>query len=221
MEDENLSLSADTLAILNEFLKEKVDREREELEKIRNKNYKDLHFEEDWQLSQFWYSSETKGVFGKIVQQILHAADVSSTHGFHIALLSCPSLYKTIKDIHDTVRIFEYDKRFAAFGDDFVFYDFNEGCNANNLRQFNQQYDLIVADPPFLSEECITKMCKIIEVLLKPSAKVIFCSGVLVEPWLCVSLPVKRCKYQPQHERNLGNEFACYANFDLDDYVTR
>uniref|UniRef100_A0A1A9V179 Protein-lysine N-methyltransferase n=1 Tax=Glossina austeni TaxID=7395 RepID=A0A1A9V179_GLOAU len=218
MEDEDLSLSPGTLAILNEFLKEKADRERAELEKIKNKNYKDLQFQEDWQLSQFWYSCETRDVLGNVVQQLLQATDATS---FHIALLSCPSLYKTVKEVHDTVQIFEYDKRFAAFGEDFVFYDFNEGCEANNLKQFSQQYELIIADPPFLSEECIVKICKIIEFLLKPSGKIIFCSGVLVEPWLCSYLPVKKCKYQPQHERNLGNEFASYANFDLDHYITR
>lgn len=54
MEDEDLSLSPGTLAVLNEFLKEKADRERAELEKIKNKNYKDLQFQEDWVSKEFY-----------------------------------------------------------------------------------------------------------------------------------------------------------------------
>ncbi|TMW41701.1 hypothetical protein DOY81_013220 [Sarcophaga bullata] len=117
------------------------------------------------------------------------------------------------------VKIFEFDKRFSAYGDDFVFYDFNEADNENYLQELWQQFDLIIADPPFLSEECITKVSKIIKNLLKPEAKIIFCSGEVVEPWLTANLNINKCNFRPEHERNLGNEFVSYANFNLDDFV--
>lgn len=82
-----------------------------------------------------------------------------------------------------------------------------------------QHFDLIIADPPFLSEECITKVTKIIKNLLKPEAKIIFCSGEVVESWLTANLNIKKCNFRPEHERNLGNEFVSYANFNLDNFV--
>lgn len=120
-----------------------------------------------------------------------------------------------------SVQIFEFDKRFSAYGDDFVFYDFNEADTDNYLQDLWKKYDLIIADPPFLSEECITKIFKIIKNLLKSDdGKIIFCSGEVVESWLIQSLPgMKKCNFHPEHERNLGNEFVSYANFSLDDYI--
>lgn len=48
MADDDISLPADTLAILNQFLAEKAQREQEELEKIEQKAGKEAVFEEDW-----------------------------------------------------------------------------------------------------------------------------------------------------------------------------
>ncbi|XP_061387711.1 protein-lysine N-methyltransferase CG9154 [Musca vetustissima] len=219
MEDDDICLPADTMAILQQFLAEKAQREQEEMEKVQQKAGKDTEFEEDWQLSQFWYSNKTKQTLGSVVSQLVEAADGNSKD-YKVALLSCPSLYGTIKEIHENVNIFEYDKRFSAYGDDFVFYDFNEADIPDYLQHLWHSYDFIIADPPFLSEECITKISKIIKNLLKPSGKIIFCSGEVVEQWLVPSLPgVKKCNFHPEHERNLGNEFVSYANFNLDDFI--
>jgi len=46
--DDDISLPADTLAILNEFLLERSKREAEEENQIANKTGKDAQFEEDW-----------------------------------------------------------------------------------------------------------------------------------------------------------------------------
>ena len=81
-------------------------------------------------------------------------------------------------------------------------------------------FDLIIADPPFLSEECISKMSKIIKQLQKSSdSKIIFCSGNVAQQWLAQYLSLNKCQYSPEHARNLGNEFASYANFNLDAYI--
>ncbi|XP_017033060.1 protein-lysine N-methyltransferase CG9154 [Drosophila kikkawai] len=220
--DDDVTLPADTLAILNEFLAERSSREAEEKDRIVNKTGKEGFFEEDWQLSQFWYSTQTKHTVRDVVGKLLEERGADSPDNFRIALLSCPSLYKDIKDIHDQVNIFEFDQRFGAYGTDFVYYDFN--CIDNNpdyLKEHHKQYDLIVADPPFLSQECITKMSQIISKLQRNprESKLIFCSGEVVEPWLITCLPVHKCNFRPEHERNLGNEFVSYANFNLDNYI--
>lgn len=123
--------------------------------------------------------------------------------------------------LHPLVNIFEYDQRFAAYGTDFVHYDFNAvDNNLDYLQTHHKCYDLIIADPPFLSEECMSKMSKIIRNLQRsPETKIVFCSGEVVEPWLTASLPLHKCSFRPEHERNLGNEFVSYANFNFDQYI--
>ncbi|KAH8281212.1 hypothetical protein KR044_005650 [Drosophila immigrans] len=218
MDDDGIALSAETLTILNKFLAERSERERNEEQRMINQSGKDSFFEEDWQLSQFWYSADTKRALGNAVAKIL------KEHGngadFRVALLSCPSLYATIKTVHSKINIFEYDQRFSAYGSDFVHYDYNAiDCNSDYPIMHNRCYDLIIADPPFLSEECMSKMSKIVINLQRSSdSKIIFCSGEVVEPWLTTFLPVHKCRFRPEHERNLGNEFVSYANFNFDQY---
>lgn len=48
MDEDEICLPADTLAILNQFLAEKSRREQEELEKVEQKAGKETQFEEDW-----------------------------------------------------------------------------------------------------------------------------------------------------------------------------
>ncbi|KAH8404394.1 hypothetical protein KR222_010634 [Zaprionus bogoriensis] len=218
MDNDEITLPADTLAILNEFLAERSQREHEEEQRMASKTGKDAHFEEDWQLSQFWYSERTKRAIGAAVAKIV---EEQSNPDFRIALLSCPSLYATVKDVHANVHIFEYDQRFAAYGADFVHYDFNAiDQNPDYLQAHHKCYDLIIADPPFLSEECMCKMSKIIRCLQRSTdSKIVFCSGEVVEPWLVAQLPLHKCSFRPEHERNLGNEFVSYANFNFDQYV--
>ena len=70
-------------------------------------------------------------------------------------------------------EVFEYDNRFAAFGSDFHFFDYKAPLEVKlvalklcvNLvfsstkvdRSLREQFDLVFADPPFLSDECLTK----------------------------------------------------------------
>lgn len=117
--------------------------------------------------------------------------------------------------------MFEFDTRFSRYGDGFVHYDYNLADNEGYLDNFTQSFDLIIIDPPFLSEECSLKTAKITKKLAKPTSKLILCSGKTVQEWAEKYFGLKLCGFQPQHERNLGNEFASYANFDLDDYVLR
>lgn len=175
-------------------------------------------------------------MFGRLVQRLKASLQDKQ---LAVALLSCPSLYSTLKAIHDNgelstlyprrlslicllpVHLFEYDRRFAAYGEDFVHYDYKFGLESNYLAEHRGRYDLIISDPPFLSQECVENMAAIIQRLQKPSpdTRIVFCSGAVVEEWVCGLLPLRKCHFQPQHHRNLGNEFATYANFDLDHYI--
>lgn len=59
------------------------------------------------QLSQFWYSSNTKKSLGSAVSELLKKE--TDTKGYSIALLSSPSLYATVKEIHDNGKKLEID----------------------------------------------------------------------------------------------------------------
>lgn len=70
--------------------------------------------------------------------------------------------------------LFEYDRRFAAYGDDFVFYDYNEPLSLpGNVAA--RSFDVVLADPPYLSEECLSKVADTVKYLGK--GKVLLCTG--------------------------------------------
>lgn len=152
----------------------------------------------------------------------MEIASKSSPAEVRVGLLSCPSLYKSIKNVHPNgvVRIFEYDNRFAIFNEDFVHYDYRCISKQNDyLNEYENFFDIIIADPPFLSKECIENTSKMINKLKKSDAKIIFCSGQTVSEYVKEFLNLNQCQYRPQHERNLANEFCSYANFALDELL--
>lgn len=72
------------------------------------------------------------------------------------------------------VTLLEYDSRFEIFGEDFIEYDYKFPLDVprNILRQF----DLVIADPPFLSEECLTKTAVTMKFLTKKN--IVLCTGM-------------------------------------------
>lgn len=140
-----------------------------------------------------------------------------------IGLLSCPSLYRTVRNIHSNgvVRLFEFDQRFAAVGDDFSQYDYrNIIDNPDYLNEFANTFDILIVDPPFLSEECMQHTAAIVNKLKTNDASIILCSGQVVAPYAAQYFDLKQCQFRPEHARNLANEFCSYANFDLDSLLS-
>jgi EEF1A lysine methyltransferase 1 len=69
----------------------------------------------------------------------------------------------------------EYDTRFQIFGQSFVPYDYNQPLNLP--AELEGAFDIVVADPPFLSEECLRKTALTVRYLTKKN--VILCTGLL------------------------------------------
>lgn len=182
----------------------------------------------------FRYSDETQKVFGKIVKGLVRKYDGEIS----IALLSCPSLYQTVQSINrkvlvfnyfrglkshfyflDNVKIFEFDKRFESFGADFQFYDYSSALDENYLIEYAESFDLVIADPPFLSEECLEKTSVLVKRLLKYDGLIILNTGSIQRDFAKKFLDLKESTYQPQHKNNLANEFSSFVNFDLEKYM--
>uniref|UniRef100_A0A182VSY8 Protein-lysine N-methyltransferase n=1 Tax=Anopheles minimus TaxID=112268 RepID=A0A182VSY8_9DIPT len=213
-DEETCVLPADTMLILQQFLQEKELKERSEKAGAEP----DGCFEENWQLSQFWYNEETKQKLALIVRK-LHEQNTSDT--FRVALLSAPSAFKHVVNENQQAMLFEFDERFASYGDHFQQYDYNKAYDSGYLEAYANQFDLVIADPPFLSEECIEKLGVIVKKITKQDAKVLLCSGAVVQEWAKLHLGVSMCLFRPEHERNLGNEFCSYANFDVDSILNK
>lgn len=99
-----------------------------------------------------------------------------------IACVSSPTAFKKIcEQKSDNLEVFclEYDQRFKVFGDHFVFYDYNEPLQLPP--EFKNSFDVVLADPPFLSEECLCKTAVTIRYLTKD--KIILCTGMQFKVW--------------------------------------
>lgn len=209
-DDDDLQLCPTTLAALNEFLKEKEERENQ-LKQISEDQPLEVSFDEDWQLSQFWYDEETTDTF---VKGALNATGPTDK----IALISCPTIYSKLKKScgDRQVALFEYDQRFKVFGADFIPYNYKFPLDVP--REMASSYDLVIADPPFLSDECLTKTALTIKFLSKKN--IVLCTGAIMQELAERLLDVKTCNFLPHHQNNLANEFYCYANFDFDRLVS-
>ena len=104
---------------------------------------------EDWQLSQFWYDEATCNGLEKIVKGALG----SQVAVGRVCCISSPTLMKHFvaqkSFANEQVTLLEYDRRFATFNN-FYFWDYNEPLKLEP--ELKNKFDVIIADPPFLSE---------------------------------------------------------------------
>ncbi|KAJ6264660.1 Protein-lysine N-methyltransferase EFM5 [Drechslerella dactyloides] len=248
MEDDDLRLSASTLAALQEFMHEK-DTRRKRFEDLKaqaedddaarkrtadssNDDVTMEDFEADWNASQFWYSEETSRA---LAEELAAGADEDTK----IALVSAPrfvsSLLKDGQVPKCAVQLFEFDRRFALFGDEFTFYDFNEPVKLPPA--WKGAFDRILVDPPFLSEDSAVTV-RWLAKSWTPAAplvgdnparpdvvgsqhdkqqKVIVCTGERMKgvvDKMYRKAGVRCTGFDVQHAQGLSNEFRCYANFE-------
>ncbi|KAL4838576.1 hypothetical protein H8958_021877 [Nasalis larvatus] len=202
-DDEKPQLSAHALAALQEFYAE----QKQQIDLGEDDKYNIGIIEENWQLSQFWYSQETAL---RLAQEAIAAVG----EGGRIACVSAPSVYQKLRELcreNLTIYIFEYDKRFAVYGEEFIFYDYNNPLDLPE-RIAAHSFDIVIADPPYLSEECLRKTSETIKYLTR--GKILLCTGAIMEEQAAELLGVKMCTFVPKHTRNLANEFRCYVNYD-------
>lgn len=218
-DDDVPQLSAETFSALSEFYQEQEEREKElhAAQVMAAEGVGVVQLSENWQLSQFWYDDETSK---KLAAECVKQAGENGK----IACISSPSVYVKIKNDFPNakVKLFEFDKRFATFGEDFVFYDYNSPLQftqfgSDSGSRMDPSFDVVLADPPYLSEECLTKTAITIRSLA--TDKIIVCTGATMENLVGRLMGLQTCSFEPRHSKNLANEFLCYANYELDSSI--
>uniref|UniRef100_A0A0N5BIB4 Protein-lysine N-methyltransferase n=1 Tax=Strongyloides papillosus TaxID=174720 RepID=A0A0N5BIB4_STREA len=202
-DDDMPQLSAATLAALKEFLEEQKNIVPPETEPIP----------ENWKMSQFWYDDETSN---KLVNEAIEAL---GEKGGKIGLVSSPTLMRffrqtdAYRDGKISIHLFEFDRRFGEqFPEDYSFYDFNDPLNIDVSHK--NKYDYVIADPPYLSDECLTAVSESLKYLLKnDECKILLCTGAIMEETARRNLNVRRTNFNPKHCNNLSNDFCSFANY--------
>ncbi|KAL2179464.1 putative N6-adenine methyltransferase-domain-containing protein [Thermothelomyces heterothallicus CBS 202.75] len=247
--DDEISLSSTTLNALKEFYAER-DARAEQFAKLQARADA-LHaaaeekvlsmdaFAEDWNESQFWYADETAGLYAKLLLE-------GVTENTTIAVVSAPSVFVALKNALSSAPpgqpkpnliLLEHDQRFAIFPE-FVYYDFAQPLKLP--AHLKGTCDRIIADPPFLSEDCQTKTALTVRWLSRPPSastapdqsqgepcpqpRLILSTGERMKDIVTRvyrSFGLRTTDYEPKHARGLSNEFYCYANFECEGWGWR
>lgn len=240
-DDDMPMLSLDTLQILNAFYAENEEIKFLDMTRLSGTSSDPWfvdNFCEDWQLSQFWYSNQTADTIAREVYALVSAA--SPQRQLRIACVSTPSVFRALRRLgaeqrkepgpdkkllldSQNIYLFEYDERFKeCYGEQFIFYDYKtpESFRAQASRfekGIKGTFDVLVVDPPFLSEECHQKVAQTIEFLQKsgsegPSCVLVLSGEIMGEFWKSKGLHQVE-GMEIEHARNLGNPFCCWSNY--------
>ncbi|KAF8938567.1 hypothetical protein BGZ47_008525 [Haplosporangium gracile] len=225
--DSEPGLSTETLRILQQVMQEQQE-QQERFEQLRQQaedrfddaqeadsKEKDLSkitmdfFREDWQLSQFWYDENTSE---QLAREVLENTDKDSL----VCCISSPTAYVKLMSMKPPTQnnnfLFEYDTRFDVYGRQFIHYDYSHPFDFRLAQELKSSVDLIVVDPPFLSEECLTKTLETVRFLLKEGGKVVLCTGAVMEP-IAKKDGLLMTAFYPGHQNGLSNDFRCYVNY--------
>jgi hypothetical protein len=234
MADEDaVTLHPDTLAALAAFRSERAAH-AEQAKREAEDTGADLLTSEDYGLSQFWYSAETSQFLAEEVRWC-HA----QAGGGHIAFLSSPSAYKAYRSLAaaaaaaaaaagaaappplPAARLFEFDARFAVFGEAFVQYDYNHPL-AGLPQALLGACSVLVLDPPFLNHECLAAFAATVGALQRPAAqggaRLLLASGAVQLASARQLLGLRPTRRAIAHAGGrLSNPFALYTNYEHEE----
>ncbi|TLD20132.1 putative N6-adenine methyltransferase-domain-containing protein [Venturia nashicola] len=198
-------------------------------------------FTEDWNASQFWYTTST-------ATTLAHHLLQKTTSTTRICVISAPSVFLQLKNLIHAGRVqpaqlllLEFDRRFEVFGSEFQHYDFREPVKLPGA--LRGRFDVFVVDPPFLSEECQTRTALTVRWLARSwegsgiggvggvregagggkeeGLKMVVCTGERMEGLICKlykKVGVRTTDFVVEHAKGLSNEFRCYANFECEEW---
>lgn len=91
--------------------------------------------------------------------------------------MSTPSVYQKLRELRGelvSVCLFEFDRRFAVYGEDFIFYDYSRPLDLPGDVAAHS-FDVVIADPPYLSADCLKKTAETVRYLTR--GKILLCTG--------------------------------------------
>lgn len=207
VDDDPPMLSSHTLEALKEFLSEQgratVSEETEDDDEV-------ALVSEDWRLSQFWYNKHTAETIATEIVTLSQTMDCPA-----VACIACPTLYAYIKKFDSGIaaQIFEFDKRFEQYGAEYTFYDYNQPEDLPI--SLKHSFSIIIADPPYLSKECLEKVSQTMAFLSRPEKNyLLLLTGEVQKEKAAELLGLRPCTFRPQHSSKLGNEFRLFTNYD-------
>ncbi|GFY98016.1 nucleic acid binding / methyltransferase [Actinidia rufa] len=207
-DDDPPMLSAQALEALKEFL---ADQNRGLVAAAAASEEEEVSLvAEDWRLSQFWYDRDTAETVAKEILSLCESLESPS-----VACIACPTLYAYLKKIDPnvSVQLLEYDKRFQQYGSEFTFYDYNQPEELPS--SLKSAYEIVVADPPYLSKECLEKVTQTVSFLMRPGKSyLLLLTGEVQKDRAAELLGLYPCGFRPQHSSKLGNEFRLFTNYD-------
>ncbi|OLY85405.1 Protein-lysine N-methyltransferase N6amt2 [Smittium mucronatum] len=233
MSDDDMPvLSADTLSILQSFYKEQQEQQsklqnfqeysenliksskssnRENLDQNGPENDEDekpegmKFFNEDWQLSQFWYDIKT-------CVRLCGFAQDSVSRGKMVVFVSCPTAFVKFTETwpeYKNVRLLEYDSRFSVYKEKFIKYDYNHPTEIPHL----DNVGIVFLDPPFLNEDTLNKSMTTVQLLAsKPEARIVLITGAIMLE-VAANHGLHESNFYPTHSSKINNTFYCYTNF--------
>ncbi|CAA6667136.1 unnamed protein product [Spirodela intermedia] len=166
---------------------------------------------EDWRLSQFWYDPDTARTVAEEIMVLCAAAGSSCL----IGCIACPTIYTYLKKMNPSiaVHLLEFDRRFEQYGADFTFYDYNQPYELPSVMR--HAYQVVIADPPYLSQECLEKVARTVSFLARPEESyLLLLTGEVQEERALELLKLRPCGFRPRHSSKLGNEFRIFTSYD-------
>ncbi|CAA7403956.1 unnamed protein product [Spirodela intermedia] len=166
---------------------------------------------EDWRLSQFWYDPDTARTVAEEIMVLCAAAGSSCLVG----CIACPTIYTYLKKMDPSiaVHLLEFDRRFEQYGADFTFYDYNKPYELPSVMR--HAYQVVIADPPYLSQECLEKVARTVSFLARPEdSYLLLLTGEVQEERALELLKLRPCGFRPRHSSKLGNEFRIFTSYD-------
>ncbi|KAL0666834.1 hypothetical protein Bca4012_029538 [Brassica carinata] len=107
----------------------------------------------------------------------------------------------------DTVR------RFERYGSEFTYYDYNEPEDLP--LELKHWFNIIVADPPYLSKECLERVTQTVSFMASPvDSLLLLLTEMCKDIWRLRYWVFGLACLKPHHSSKLGNEFRLFVSYD-------
>ncbi|CAI5467696.1 unnamed protein product [Closterium sp. Yama58-4] len=139
--------------------------------------------------------------------------------GRRCCCVACPTLFRELVRRYPAmdVHLLEYDRRFAAFAPRFSRYDYRTPLDVP--ASLHHRFDVVVADPPYLSEECLEKTAQTMKLLAKEDdstatpPSLLLLTGAVQEEAARRLLQLRPAVFRPEHRNKLGNDFRLFTSY--------